>query len=127
MDKSHLKRDRLIFELMLVVAAAGIAYLLFLMGSLRIVALNLFYLPIVLSAYFLDRKSAGILAFFCVITVTIASTLNAAGFAGFNSPVIPARICWAIVIVCAGSPPPPLPPSTLSWSDVTKERVEAFV
>lgn len=100
MDSGKLKKDRLVFELMLVVVAAGMAYLFFLMDSLRIVALNLFYLPIVLSAYFLGRKSAGILAFFCVMTVTIASTLNTTGFAGFNSPILIALVItvWAAVL-----------------------------
>jgi hypothetical protein len=80
-------RDRLIFEIMLVVVTIGMTYLLYRMGGYKMVALNLFYLPIVLSGYFLGRTNAGILALLSVLAVTIATVLDSTGFSAFSSPI----------------------------------------
>jgi HD-GYP domain-containing protein (c-di-GMP phosphodiesterase class II) len=80
-------KDRLVFEIMLVVVTIGMTYLLYRMGGYKMVVLNLFYLPIVLSGYFLGRTNAGILALLSVLAVTIATVLDSTGFAGFSSPV----------------------------------------
>ncbi len=85
--KVNSARDRLVFELMLVVVTIGMTYLLFRMGGYKMVVLNLFYLPIVLSGYYLGRTNAGILALLSVLAVTIATTLDSTGFAAFSSPV----------------------------------------
>ena len=69
------KRDSLVFELMLLVVASGMAFLLYQMGVYKIVVLNLFFLPIVLAGYYLGRTSAGVLALFSVLAATIAATL----------------------------------------------------
>lgn len=81
-------RERVIFEVMLIVVTIGMTYLLFRMGGYKMVVLNLFYLPIVLSGYYLGRTSAGILALFSVLAVAIASTLSSTGLAAYSSPIM---------------------------------------
>ncbi|MHC5111266.1 MAG: HD-GYP domain-containing protein [Planctomycetota bacterium] len=100
MDIDTKTKDRLVFEIMLIVVVIGMAYLMLRMGAYSIVALNLFYLPIVLSGYFLGRRSAGILAFFCVISVTISATLNSTGFAAYTTPIMVGLVItvWAAVL-----------------------------
>ena len=80
-------KDRRILEVMLIVVTVGMTYLLFRMGGYKMVVLNLFYLPIVLSGYFLGRTSAGVLALFSVLAVTITTTLDSTGFAAYSSPI----------------------------------------
>lgn len=81
-------KERRVFELMLIAVTVGMTYLLFHLGGYKMVALNLFYLPIVLSGYFLGRTHAGVLALLSVLTVTIATTMDATGFAAYNSPIM---------------------------------------
>jgi len=81
-------KERHTFEIMLLIATLGMTVLLYRMGPYKIVVLNLYFLPIVLSGYFLGRTSAGILALFCTLCVTLATTWNASGFASFSSPVM---------------------------------------
>lgn len=93
-------KERLIFEVMLVILAIGMTYLMYRMGGYKMVALNLFYLPIVLSGYFLGRTSAGVLALFCTLAVTVATSLDTRGFASFSSPITMglALTVWAAVL-----------------------------
>ena len=93
-------KDRRFFEIMLVVITLGITTMVYLLGGYKAVALNLFYLPIVLSGYFLGRNSAGVLALFCALCVTVATTMDSTGFAAFSSPVMVglALTIWAAVL-----------------------------
>lgn len=81
-------KDRRILEVMLMVVIVGMTYLLFRMGGYKLVILNLFFLPIVLSGYFLGRTHAGVLALFSVLAVTIATTADPTGLAAFTSPIM---------------------------------------
>jgi len=81
-------KERVVFEVMLLTVAVGMTYLLYRMGGYKMVVLNLFYLPIVLSGYYLGRTSAGILALFSVLAVAIASTLSSTGLAAYSSPIM---------------------------------------
>ncbi len=81
-------KERRTFEIMLVVVTIGITYLLFCMGAYKMVVLNLFFLPIVLSGYFLGRTSAGVLALFSVLSVTLATSIDFSGFAAYNDPIM---------------------------------------
>lgn len=94
------KRERRIFEIMLVIVTVGMTYLVYRMGGYKLVALNLFFLPIVLSGYYLGRTSAGILALFCALAVTVATTLDPSGFAAYSSPITIglALTVWAAVL-----------------------------
>lgn len=82
------RRERRMLEVMLVVVTVGMTFLLYRMGAYKMVVLNLFYLPIVLSGYFLGRTSAGLLALLSVLLGTIATTLGAEGMAAFNTPIM---------------------------------------
>jgi uncharacterized membrane protein len=74
-------------EIMLVLVTAGISSLLYHTGAMKVVVLNLFYLPIVLAGFFLGRYRAGVLALLAVVTATIVICMDFQGFATMNSPV----------------------------------------
>ena len=81
-------RDKKTFEIMLVIITLGMMFLLWKMGEHRIVVLNLFFLPIVLSGYFLGRTNAGVLALLSVLSVTIVTTIDPVGLANFREPIM---------------------------------------
>ena len=87
MDKRPLN-DRTTLEIFLIIVTLGAAVLFAQMGEYKTVALNLFYLPIIVSAYFLGRTSAGVLALLCVLTVTITTTTVSSGFGAFDTPLM---------------------------------------
>lgn len=84
--KNH--KDRRIFEIMLIILAIGMTALFYRMGAYKMVVLNLFFLPIVLSGYYLGRMSAGVLALLCVLAVSITASLDSTGFAAYQTPVL---------------------------------------
>ena len=96
MNKQMLK-EKYAAEIMLVIVTIGMTFLLVRMGGYKMVVLNLFYLPIVLSGYFLGRTNAGVLALFSVLAVTIVVMLDPTGLQAFKSPVlvILALTVWA--------------------------------
>lgn len=94
-------RERLVFELLLIVVTIGTGVLFFRLGGYGLVALNLFYLPIVLSGYFLGRTNAGVLALLSALTVTIAAIASPhKWFAAFDTPVMMglALVTWSAVL-----------------------------
>jgi hypothetical protein len=94
-------KDRRAFEIMLIVVVLATTVLLTRMGVHRTVVLNLFYLPIVLTGYYLGRYSAGTLAFFAILCVTIATALDSTGLAAtYASPVMIGLVLtvWAAVL-----------------------------
>lgn len=94
------RSERTALEVMLVVVVIGMTYLMLRMGGYKMAALNLFFLPIVLSGYYLGRNHAGVLALFTALVVTIATTLDQSGFSNFASPVTfgLALTVWASVL-----------------------------
>jgi hypothetical protein len=87
MKTNEARNDRTL-EIMLLIVTAGLAAVLYNTDSMKMVVLNLFYLPVVLAGFFLGRYRAGVLALLCVVfaTVVIAQDLN--GFANVNSPIV---------------------------------------
>ena len=81
-------KDRRVFDVMLIIITVGMTYLLYRMGAYKMVVLNLFFLPIVLSGYFLGRTSSGILALFSVLCVTVVTTMDPSGFAAYRTPIL---------------------------------------
>jgi HD-GYP domain-containing protein (c-di-GMP phosphodiesterase class II) len=75
-------------EIMLLVVVIGLACLFFQVQGYKLVVLNLFYLPVVLCAFFLGTYRAGILAVFCVTAASIVTVTNLEGFASFFSPLM---------------------------------------
>ena len=87
MDVSTLK-DKHVFESMLIILIVGMTGLFHVLGEHGLLALYLFFLPVILCGYFLGRMSAGVLALFSVLIVTIASTVYAPRFQGYDTPVM---------------------------------------
>ncbi|MCA9053401.1 MAG: hypothetical protein KDA75_06165 [Planctomycetaceae bacterium] len=81
------KNER-IFEIMLIVVTAGLAAVLHTTDGMKMVALNLFYLPVVLAGFFLGRYRAGILALLSVVVATIVIAQDLGGFASAQSPLM---------------------------------------
>lgn len=81
-------KERRFFEIMLIVLVGATAVLGYRMGAHKVVILNLFYLPIVLSGYYLGRQMAGVLAVFSVLAMTVVTTLDSTGFAAHTSPTM---------------------------------------
>lgn len=92
--------DRRFFEIMLIVIILAMTSLLAQMHGHKMVILNLFFLPVVLSGYYLGRNSAGTLAVLAAVSVTIAMTLDSAGFMTSSSPLVVglAVTAWAAVL-----------------------------
>ncbi len=94
------KKERRTFEVLLILVVLGMTSLLYQMGGHKMVILNLFFLPVVLSGYFLGRSSAGTLAMFSAVAVTIVIALDSRGFASYTSPVVIGLVVtvWAGVL-----------------------------
>lgn len=76
------------FEVMLLVVVVGLSCLFYQVQGYKLVVLNLFYLPVVLCAFFLGTYRAGALALFCVTSASIVTVTNMTGFASFSSPLM---------------------------------------
>jgi hypothetical protein len=88
MNSSRLERNQeRTLEIMLVLVTAAISCLLYHTEAMKIVVLNLFYLPIVLAGFFLGRYRAGVLALLAVVTATIVICMDFSNFGTMNSPV----------------------------------------
>jgi hypothetical protein len=85
---SHKKSEQqTILEIILVLVCLGLCALLYRVGPDRTVVLNLFYLPVVLTAFYLGRYRAGILALFCVICAAVIVALDLKTLPAFSSPL----------------------------------------
>jgi len=95
-----LTKERRVFEIMLIIVTLGTTFLLYRMGGFKMAALHLYFLPIVLSGYYLGRNSAGVLALFSALAVTIVVTSDSTGFAAHDSPLLVglALTAWAAVL-----------------------------
>ena len=74
-------------EIALIVICVALCCLVYRMGDFRMVVLNLFYLPVGLSAFFLGRYRAGILALLCMVCVSIVIALSLDTVAVYTSPL----------------------------------------
>jgi hypothetical protein len=87
MRKYETPNERML-ETMLVFITAGLACLLHYTTGMKLVVLNLFYLPVVLAGFFLGRYRAGVLALLSVISATIVVAADLAGFATLTTPIM---------------------------------------
>jgi K+-sensing histidine kinase KdpD len=87
-------------EISLVIVTAALTCLLYQVAGMKMVVLNLFYLPIGLAAVFLGRYRAGILAVFSVIGASTVVVLDLGAFAAISSPMVIALslTIWAAVL-----------------------------
>jgi hypothetical protein len=74
-------------EIILIVTCVALCCLLHRVGVYRMVVINLFYLPVVLAAFFLGRYRAGILALLCVMCASVVIALNLNTSAVYTSPL----------------------------------------
>lgn len=83
--KKHDRHRHLEFSLIIIVIA--LTALLHQVQGFKLVVLNLFYLPVVLAAFFLGRYRAGVFALFCVVAASVVTVLGIQDFAVVASPV----------------------------------------
>lgn len=87
-------------EVTLILISLTLACLLYRLSMHKFVVLNLFYLPVLLAAFFLGRYKAGALALLSVVLASVATVLDMSNFAGLASPVSIglALATWAAVM-----------------------------
>ena len=97
---TRLRNNRRAFEIMLIVVTISMTFLVYRLGAHKLIALNLFFLPIVLAGYYLGRTTAGVLALLAALSVTIVTTLSATGFASYTTPAMIglALTLWAAIL-----------------------------
>lgn len=81
-------KSQRVLEIFIVVIAVALTCLLHKMAGYKMVVLNLFYLPVILSAFFLGRYRASVLALLCVMTVSVVTALHLSEFAPLTSPIV---------------------------------------
>ncbi len=81
------QKNDLALELSLIIVIVGLASLMYQVPGVKMVVLNLFFLPVVLGAFFLGRYRAGVLALLSVVMVTIIAAQDFSQFAAFRSPL----------------------------------------
>jgi HD-GYP domain-containing protein (c-di-GMP phosphodiesterase class II) len=88
-------RNERILEIMLVLVTLGLACLLHATTAVKLMVLNLFYLPVVLAGFFLGRYRAGVLALLSVVvaTIVVMSDLH-----GFMSDMTPLMVAIAVTL-----------------------------
>lgn len=98
--RKKLNDDQVFLELFLVATVLGLSVLVASLRGNKMIVLNLFYLPVVLAAFFLGRYRAGIMAVLCVLAATFAIAQNPSEFAGENSTVVVGMltIIWGSVL-----------------------------
>ena len=87
-DKALDANNDRVLEIMLVIVTAGLAAVLYNTDTMQMVVLNLFYLPVVLAAFYLGRYRAGVLALLSVVVATLVITRDISGFANTSSPIV---------------------------------------
>jgi hypothetical protein len=92
--------QRIFLEALLVLICLALCCLLYEVGCYRVFVLNLFYLPVVLSAFFLGRYSAGLLALICVVCASAIIAFRLSTFAAYSPPLVTALALsvWGAVL-----------------------------
>jgi K+-sensing histidine kinase KdpD len=94
------RRAERTLEILLVLITLALACVLYAIERSQAVVLNLFFLPVVLAAFFLGTYRAGVLALFAVIAASSVIMCDLAGFSFVQSPVSIAlsMIVWGAVL-----------------------------
>ncbi len=89
-----------VMEIILIVVSLGLSCILYEMNGYKMIVLNLFYLPIVLAAFYLGRYRSGVLALLCVIMATVIIALDISNFSSYMSPMTIALsvVVWGSVL-----------------------------
>ena len=90
-------RSEKAIEVTLFLIAGALSVLLYCVPGYKMVVLNLFYLPVVLTAFYLGLQRAGIMAFICVIMASVVAVFDLESFATTVSPLVIglSLIAWA--------------------------------
>jgi hypothetical protein len=99
--RKKLNDDYIFFlELSLIGSSLGLSVLVAALSGNKVVALNLFYLPVVLGGFFLGRYRAGVMALLCVIAASLALARNPGEFASSQSIVVVglSMLVWGAVL-----------------------------
>src|SRR5436190_23684198 len=83
-----LNKELVFLEVLLIVISLVLTFLVYHINGAKMVILNLFYLPVVLSGFFLGRYRAGILALFCVIASSVVMMQQLGSFSAGDSPLV---------------------------------------
>jgi hypothetical protein len=75
-------------EVFLIVIVVALVCLLHRTAGYKMIVLNLFYLPVVLTAFFLGRYRAGMLALLSVIAASVVCVTDLQGFGNYTSPIV---------------------------------------
>eukprot|EP00913_Durusdinium_trenchii_P023303 g21881.t1 len=96
----RLNSKHMFFELAVVAITIALTCLMFQTVGFKMLVLNLFFLPVVLSGFFLGRYRAGVLALFAVVSASAVAVADLENFAAFTSPiaVILALSLWGAVL-----------------------------
>lgn len=81
-------KEKHIFELFLIVTVLGLTALLYHTAGYKMIVLNLFYLPVVLAAFFLGRYRAGVFCLLCIVGASLVTVMDLGNFAALRSPVV---------------------------------------
>ena len=81
-------RTQKFLEVAIVLICVALFCLLYRVGTYRMVVLHLFYLPVVLAAFFLGRYRAGVFALLCRIGAAVVITFDEASLVAYNSPLV---------------------------------------
>lgn len=92
--------NELILEFCLITVIAGLSALMLRVNNFQMVVLNLFFLPVMLGAFFLGRYRAGVLALLSFVLVTVVAAQDFSQFAASSSPVTTALAItiWGAVL-----------------------------
>ncbi len=119
-------KERRALEIALILVCIGLACMLLVMQGYKMVILNLFFLPVVLGAFFLGRYRAGVLALFSAISASLVIVLTMHNITTASSPLVIglAVTVWAAVLGLTG-----MLVGTLSDDRATKSKElhEAYV
>jgi K+-sensing histidine kinase KdpD len=81
-------RNERVLEIMLVVITLGLSCLLYTTSGVKLMILNLFFLPVVLAGFYLGRYRAGVLALLSVIAASIVVVSDLSGFVVRPGPLM---------------------------------------
>jgi K+-sensing histidine kinase KdpD len=93
-------RNERVLEIMLVLITLALACLLHVTDAMKLMVLNIFYLPVVLAGFYLGRYRAGVLALLSVVVATIVVVSDLSGFMTDTTPLMVAiaLTLWGAVL-----------------------------
>lgn len=96
----QLRHDRLWFEAAIIFVIIGLTCMIHLMEGFKLVILNLFYLPVALSGFFLGRYKTGVLALLGVIAASLVASQHFDELTAQHSPLVIALglTAWAATL-----------------------------